>query len=76
MTSYFVVALEWALSIMEKFLWCFRLRDMLKMFCLVFLFSYYPPPPTSSNWASHLDEDNDSDTDSKVSGSLAVDKAW
>ena len=33
----------------------------------------------SSNWASGglmFDEDNDSDTDSKVSGSLAVDKAW
>ena len=39
----------------------------------LFTCSYHHP---SSNWASHLDEDNDSDTDSKVSGSLAVDKAW
>ena len=31
----------------------------------------------SSNWPGGMfDEDNDSDTDSKVSGSLAVDKAW
>lgn len=65
MSEHFTVLI----SRFEVFALWFALRDTM----YYFLFSYHP---TSSNWASHLDDENDSDTDSKVSGSLAVDKAW